>query len=92
MSAYCYTNESLCNNVTPDDGQGERLKHVEFLEIKAKIQLLLVGYIHTYYTNSGNFNFNNASLGFITGYILQILRNIRIYSFWYEGTPVANIM
>jgi hypothetical protein len=44
----CYTNGCLCSNVTPDDGHDERPKHVEFLEIKAKLQLRLVGYIYTY--------------------------------------------
>jgi hypothetical protein len=44
----CYNNGCLCSNVTPDDGHGERPKRVEFLEIKAKIQLHLVGYIYTY--------------------------------------------
>jgi hypothetical protein len=39
----------LCSNVTPDDGHGECPKHVEFLEIKVKIQLHLVGYIYTYH-------------------------------------------
>jgi hypothetical protein len=43
-----YTNGCLCSNVTPDDGHDERPKHVEFLEIKAKIQLRRVGYIYTY--------------------------------------------
>jgi hypothetical protein len=38
----CYTNGFLCSNVTPEDGHDERPKHVEFLEIKAKIQLHLV--------------------------------------------------
>jgi hypothetical protein len=28
----CYTNGCLCSNVTADDGQGERPKHVEFLK------------------------------------------------------------
>jgi hypothetical protein len=27
----CYNNDCLCSNVTPDDGHGERPKHVEFL-------------------------------------------------------------
>jgi hypothetical protein len=44
----CYTNGSLCSNVIPEDGHDERPKHVEFLEIKAKIQLHLVGYVYTY--------------------------------------------
>jgi hypothetical protein len=43
-----YTKVCLCRNVNPDDGHGERLKHEEFLEIKAKIQLYLVGCIYTY--------------------------------------------
>jgi hypothetical protein len=34
--------------VTPEDGHDERPKHVEFLEIKAKIPLHLVGCIYTY--------------------------------------------
>jgi hypothetical protein len=42
----CYANGCLCSNVTPEDGHDERPKHVEFLEIKAKIQLHLVGCIY----------------------------------------------
>jgi hypothetical protein len=44
----CYTNGCLCSNVIFDDEHDERSKHVEYLEIKAKIQLYLVGYIYTY--------------------------------------------
>jgi hypothetical protein len=42
----CYTNGCLCSNVTADDGHGERPKHAEFHQIKAKIQLHLVGHIY----------------------------------------------
>jgi hypothetical protein len=43
-----YTNGSLCSNVIPEDGHDERPKRVEVLEIKAKIQLHLIGYVCTY--------------------------------------------